>query len=274
MTATSPALAAPDLPRTGRAAAVRSTARGVGPAVIGLVAFFLGWELVIRATNTPSFVVPAPSAIAQRLWVQLPEYSNEFLYTLAAAGAGLAIGTTVGVTGAIIMSSWRILERSLFPLAVILKLVPFIAIAPLLRIWLGYELTPKIVLAALITFFPVLVNCIIGLRSADPLALEFLRSVGAGRWEILMRLRSMATLPYLFAALKVNVNLALIGAIVGEFFGATHGIGKIIDETSSTLDIRSMFAAIMFLAATGVILTLLMNVAERRVLFWHESVRS
>ena len=103
MTATSPALAAPDLPRTGRAAAVRSTARGVGPAVIGLVAFFLGWELVIRATNTPSFVVPAPSAIAQRLWVQLPEYSNEFLYTLAAAGAGLAIGTTVGVTGAIIM---------------------------------------------------------------------------------------------------------------------------------------------------------------------------
>ena len=192
----------------------------------------------MRATNTPSFVVPAPSAIVPRLWIELPTYSVEFLYTLAAAGIGLAIGTTVGVIGAVLMANWRILERSLFPLAVILKLVPFIAIAPLLRIWLGYELLPKIVLAALITFFPVLVNCITGLRSVDPLALEFLRSVGASRWEILVRLRWMSALPYLFAALKVNVNLALIGAIVGEFFGATHGIGKIINETSLTLDIR------------------------------------
>ena len=125
-----------------------STARGIGPAVFGLVSFFVGWEVLVRATNTPSFVVPAPSAIVPRLWIELPTYSVEFLYTLAAAGIGLAIGTTVGVIGAVLMANWRILERSLFPLAVILKLVPFIAIAPLLRIWLGYELLPKIVLAA------------------------------------------------------------------------------------------------------------------------------
>jgi ABC-type nitrate/sulfonate/bicarbonate transport system permease component len=273
MTATSPAaLGSRQVPRAGRGP--RSAAQGMGPAVFGLVSFFVGWELLVRVTNTPSFVVPAPSAIVPQLWIQLGTYSVEFLYTLAAAGIGLAIGTAVGVTGAVVMANWRILERSFFPLAVILKLVPFIAIAPLLRIWLGYELLPKIVLAALITFFPVLVNCITGLRSVDPLALEFLRSVGASRWEILVRLRWMSTLPYLFAALKVNVNLALIGAIVGEFFGATHGIGKVINETSLTLDIRSMFAAVMFLAFTGVTLTLLMNFSERRVLWWHESVRT
>jgi NitT/TauT family transport system permease protein len=271
MTAT---VASRPLPRAGLGATARSAARGTGPGVFGIVAFLLGWELIVRVTNTPAFIVPAPSAVAQALWIQLPVYASEFVYTLEAAGAGLAIGTAVGMTGAVIMANWRILERSLFPLALILKLVPFIAIAPLLRIWLGYELAPKIVLAALITFFPVLVNCITGLRAADPLALEFFRGVGASRWETFVRLRWMSSLPYLFAALKVNVNLALIGAIVGEFFGSNHGIGKIIDETSLNLDIRSMFAAIMFLAVTGVTLTLLTNFTERRVLFWHDSVRT
>lgn len=275
MSASSPAaIVSRRLPRGGFGATARSTVAGSGPAIFGLAAFFVGWELLVRVTNTPSFVVPAPTAIVQRLVEEAPSYAYEFLFTLAAAGAGLAIGTTVGTAGAILMANSRILERSLFPLAVILKLVPFIAIAPLLRIWLGYELTPKIVLATLITFFPVLVNCIAGLRSADPLALEFFRSVGADRWEILRRLRWMSTLPYLFAALKVNVNLALIGAIVGEFFGSDHGIGKVINETALRLDIRAMFAAVMFLAITGVILTLLMNIVERRALFWHESVRT
>jgi len=238
------------------------------------VAFFGLWQGVVMATNTPAFVLPTPTLVAKRLWEELPTYAYEFSYTLAAAGIGLALGTTIGIVGAVLMSNWRILERSLFPLAVVLKLVPFIAIAPLLRIWLGYELQPKIVLATLITFFPVLVNCIAGLRSADPLALEFFRSVGASRWEILTRLRWMGTLPYLYAALKVNVNLALAGAIVGELFSSKNGIGMVINETALNLDIPAMFAAITFLAITGVSLTLFMNWSERRVLVWHESVRT
>ena len=253
---------------------VRARARRVGPSVFGLVAFFAVWELAVRATDTPTFVVPAPSATFGRLWTQLPSLSYELLFTLAAAAIGLAIGLAVGMTGAVIMAHWRLLERSLFPLAVILKLVPFVAIAPLLVVWLGYDLKPKILLAALITFFPVLVNCITGLRAADPLAVEFFRSVSASRWETLLRLRWHGSLPYLFAALKVAVNLSLIGAIVGEFFGATNGIGKIINETALRLDLRSMFAAIMLLAVMGVTLTLFTNVVERRVLFWHESVRT
>ncbi len=270
---TTTAVARPLRP-AGTGAGAISAARGSWPAIFGLVAFFAGWEILVRVTNTPAFIIPTPSRIFVRLWELIPEYAYEFSYTLAAASIGLVIGTTVGIVGAVLMANWRILEKSLFPLAVILKLVPFIAIAPLLRIWLGYELQPKILLAALITFFPVLVNCITGLRSVDPNALEFLESVGANRWEILTRLRWMTTLPHLYAALKVNVNLALAGAIVGELFSSKNGIGKVLNTTALNLDIPAMFAAIFFLAFTGVSLTLLMNWSERHVLKWHESVRT
>jgi NitT/TauT family transport system permease protein len=262
------------LAREGVTESAWSTARGLGPAAFGLISFFAGWEFLVRVTNTPAFVIPAPSLIAVRLWEELPNYAYEFSYTVAAAAIGLAIGTTIGVIGAVLMANWRLAEKSLFPLAVVLKLVPFVAIAPLLRIWLGYELQPKIVLATLITFFPVLVNCITGLRSVDPLAMEFFRTVGASRIEILRGLRWMTTLPYLYASLKVNVTLALVGAIVGELFSSKNGIGMVINETALNLDIPAMFAAIMFLAITGVSLTLFMNWSERRVLYWHESVRT
>ncbi len=266
--------AARALPRPAARGGQLTRLRNAWPSVFGLVAFFVIWEVLIRATNTPAFVVPPPSLVFKRLWEEFPSYTYEFSYTLAAAAIGLAVGTTVGIVGAVLMANWRILEKSLFPLAVILKLVPFIAIAPLLRIWLGYELQPKILLAALITFFPVLVNCIAGFRSADPLALEFFRSVGANRWEILTRLRWVTAQPHLFAALKVNVNLALAGAIVGELFSSKNGIGMVINDTALNLDIPAMFAAILFLAITGVALTLFMNWSERRVLSWHESVRA
>ena len=193
------AVATRPLSRPTAAAKTMTFARGFGPGLLGILSFIVGWEVLVRVTNTPSFVLPAPTAIVPRLWELLPTYAYEFSYTLAAAGIGFVLGTTIGIVGAVLMANWRILERSLFPLAVILKLVPFIAIAPLLRIWLGYELQPKIVLATLITFFPVLVNCITGLRSGDPLALEFFRSVGASRWETLLRLRWKSMFPYLFA---------------------------------------------------------------------------
>ena len=273
MTAASSAtLDSRQLPRAGRGS--WSAARGIGPAVFGLVSFFVGWEVLVRVTNTPSFVVPAPSAIVPRLWIELPTYSVEFLYTLAAAGIGLAIGTTVGVIGAVLMANWRILERSLFPLAVILKLVPFIAIAPLLRIWLGYELLPKIVLAALITFFPVLVNCITGMRSVDATTLEFFHSVHASKRDIFWHLRVPNTLPYFFAALRLNVSLSLIGAIVGELVGARDGLGHMIAEAAITLRTTDVFSGVIVLTVMGIVLTELVSFIQSRVLYWHETERA
>ncbi|MGH2377773.1 MAG: ABC transporter permease [Candidatus Limnocylindria bacterium] len=254
--------------------AVRSTAQALWPSVFGFIAFFGVWELAVRATNTPAFVLPTPSAVAGRFWSDLPMLLGELSYTLTAAAIGLFIGLVVGVAGAVLMVHWRILERSLFPIAVLVKLIPFVAIAPLLIVWLGFDLKPKILLAALITFFPVLVNCITGLRATDPLALEFFRSVGASRWETLVRLRWHGSLPYLFAALKITLHLAIVGAIVGEYFGSRQGIGMVIARTSESLQIQAMFAAAFLLAIVGIALVVLTNIAERRALYWHESVRT
>jgi ABC-type nitrate/sulfonate/bicarbonate transport system permease component len=261
------ALARPG-PGSGRLAQLR----GTWPSVFGLVTFFVVWELVIRVTNTPAFIVPTPSAIVGRFWVQLPDLLYELSYTLAAASIGLLIGLAIGTAAAVAMVQWRILERSLFPIAVLIKLIPFVAIAPLLSVWLGYELQPKILLAALITFFPVLVNSVTGLRSVDPLALDFFESVGANRWETLVRLRWPSSLPFVFAALKITLHLAIVGASVGEYFGADHGIGHVIARTSELLQIQSLFSAALLLVLLGIAIVVVTNIVERRVIYWHESV--
>lgn len=249
-------------------------ARALWPSVFGFIVFFGGWELAVRVTNTPAFVIPTPSATFVRFWEELPMLLGELFITLQAAAIGFAIGLFIGVAGAVVMVHWRILERSLFPIAVLIKLIPFVALAPLLIVWLGYDIKPKIVLAALITFFPVLVNCITGLRAVDPHALEFLRSVGASRWEILWRLRATTSLPYLFAALKIVLHLSIIGAIVAEYFGSRDGIGLVILRTSESLRIQSLFATSLLLALVGVGLIVATNLIERRMLFWHDSVRT
>lgn len=261
------------LPRGGRPSAL-AMARAIWPSIFGFIFFFGVWELAVRVTNTPAFVIPAPSAVAGRFWAELPMLLPELAVTLVAAAIGFVIGLVVGIAGAVIMVHSRILERSLFPIAVVIKLIPFVALAPLLIVWLGFDIKPKILLAALITFFPVLVNCITGLRGVDPLALEFFRSVGASRWEILLRLRWSTSLPYLFAGLKIVVHLAIIGAIVAEYFGSRDGIGLVILRTSEQLRIQSLFATSLLLALVGITLILLTNLAERRALFWHESVRT
>ncbi|MBM4434929.1 MAG: ABC transporter permease [Chloroflexi bacterium] len=271
----SDAVVQPGLVRRPRARpGALETARALWPSLFGFVLFFGVWELGVRVTNTPPFVVPAPSLVAGRFWEELPMLLGELAVTLVGASIGFVIGLVVGVVGAVIMVHSRTLERSLFPIAVVIKLIPFVALAPMLIVWLGYDVKPKIVLAALITFFPVLVNCITGLRAVDPLAHEFFRSMGASRWEILVRLRWSTSLPYLFAALKIVVHLAVIGAIVAEYFGSRDGIGLVILRTSESLRIQSLFATSLLLALLGVTLILVTNVVERRALYWHESVRT
>jgi NitT/TauT family transport system permease protein len=241
------------------------------PPALGIVGLLVLLEVWVRIASVPVFIVPAPTVSLGRLAERLPEYLFELRFTLMAAAAGLVFGTTIGILGSILMANWRLLEKSLFPLAVILKLTPFVAIAPLLVIWLGYNMWPKIVIATLITFFPVLVNCITGFKAADPVTVEFLRSIGASSAEVFWHLRWFSALPYLLAALRITVNLSLTGAIVGEILGTDNGIGKIMTLSLARLDMPSMFAAIALLAFTGVTLTVLTGAIERRALFWHES---
>jgi NitT/TauT family transport system permease protein len=149
-----------------------------------------------------------------------------------------------------------------------------VAVAPLLVIWFGFGLWPKVCVAALISFFPFLVNSITGFRSVNPAVLEFVRSLRASPLEIFLKLRVPSALPYLFAALKVSLPLSLIGAVVAEWFSGDRGLGLVIFTANYQLDTPTLFAAICVLAVIGVALNLTASFLERRVLFWHEAFRA
>jgi NitT/TauT family transport system permease protein len=269
-------------PRTASAAVLQSVvARAcamrvletVGPSVLGVAAVLLVWEGWTRALNVPAFIMPAPSRVLARFADDLPTLTGQLSWTLLEAASGLALGVLIGIAGATLMAHWLLAERALLPLAVIVKVTPTIAIVPILVSWMGHNLWPKVAVAALATFFPVLINTITGFRAFDPNTHEFLRSIGASKREIYQRLRWHAALPYLFSALKVSINLSLIGAIVGEWFGAEVGIGKLIRQTGLKMDMAGMFAAIVMLILAGIVLMVLIGWVERRVLFWHSSAR-
>ena len=171
------------------------------------------------------------------------------------------------------MSRSRATERSLLPLAVLVKVTPIVAVAPLFVIWFGFGSFPKILVASLITFFPVLVNALAGLRSVSYEALDLFRSLNASNTEILWKLRAPCSLPYLFAAFRISVPLSVIGAVVGEWFTGDRGLGSVIIVAHNNLDMPRLFAAVAVLAVIGISLTALTWYAEKRVLFWHESER-
>jgi NitT/TauT family transport system permease protein len=169
------------------------------------------------------------------------------------------------------MSQARVLERAIFPLAILVKVTPIVAIAPLLTIWFGFGLMPKVFIAALIVFFPIMVNALIGFRSVNPNALALLESLSASRFEVFYRLRLPSSLPYLFAAFRFSIPLSVIGAVVAEWFSGDRGLGSVIYIANNNLDMATAFAGIFTLAVLGVGLFLITAAVERRMLFWHES---
>jgi NitT/TauT family transport system permease protein len=260
-------------PAAGRALRLaRSTAVDLLPPVAALLTAAGIWEAWVRLRDVPEYLVPAPSAVAARMAGDPAFFASEGLITLQGALAGFGLGAGVAIALAIVMAHSRLLERSIFPLAILVKVTPIIAIAPLLAIWFGFGLMPKVFIAALIVFFPVMVNGLLGFRSVDPGALEFLQSLAASRLEVFLKLRVPSALPYLFAAFKVSIPLSVIGAVVAEWFSGERGLGRVIQVANNNLDLDTAFGAVFSLAILGIGLYLLTATLERRLLFWHESV--
>jgi NitT/TauT family transport system permease protein len=161
------------------------------------------------------------------------------------------------------------MDRALSPVVTMVQVTPVIALATPLVIWLGFGLAPKVVLAALITFVPLVVNAVTGLRAIDPATEEVLRSVAASRTEVFWKLRVPHALPYLFSALRVGVGLALIGALVAEWFGSTEGLGRTMTQARNSLAITELWAAVAVLMVMGIVGTALVRLVERRMLRWH-----
>jgi NitT/TauT family transport system permease protein len=232
---------------------------------------FVGlWEWVVHKWNVPAFIAPVPSAVARSLvaGIRSGVYLEHFWVTLGEALAGFAIAAFAGIALGAGIAQFRLVERTVYPYLVALQTLPKIAIAPLIIVWAGFWLSSKVIIAALVAFFPVLVNVIVGLKTIDQSKLELMRSLRASRWQIFRLVTFPNALPFVFAGLDIAIVFSVLGAIVGEFVGAQRGLGNLILQFNVTLDIAGVFAVLILLAVLGIALHLAMQAVERRVIFW------
>lgn len=250
------------------------TAPGRGLNVLILfVLLLVVWEAGVRLSGIQPFLLPAPSVVFADLIRRPGWYMHHAYYTLLETFLGFALAVSVGVIMAVGVVYSRLIERTLFTILITLNAVPKIAVAPLFIIWLGTDLSPKIAIAMLVALFPVVIDTVLGLRSVDPDMLDLARSLRASRLQILWKVRAPCALPSLFAGLKVGISLAFIGAIVGEFIAAQNGLGFVVVSSQATFDTTPMFAAILLLAALGLLLFYLIEFLEGLLLPWHVSRR-
>jgi NitT/TauT family transport system permease protein len=244
-----------------------SLGRALVPA-LGILALLAYWELHIRVFQVPTYLVPPPSLIAQTFVEEWPTLQRNVGATVIEAGGGFLIGNGVAILLAILFVHNKTMERTLFPIAVAVRTVPIIAIAPILVLLLGNSYAPKIVIAALISFFPTLVNMVRGLEAVESSALELMRVLSATRSQIFFKLRLPSSLPFLFAALKISSASSVIGAIVAEWIGADVGLGYLI--IVSTFEFRTglLYATTAMASFLALGLFLSVVVLERLIVRW------
>lgn len=238
-----------------------------------LLALFGVWWFVAWRELVPAYLVPAPGAVAETMVADWPMLLEHTWVTTLETIVGFVLAAVIGVATAVLLVYSRTAEKSLYPLILFAQVIPKIAIAPILVVWFGFGMTPKIVLAVLIAFFPVVVSAVAGLRSVDPELLEMSATMGASRWKTFRKIRFPGALPQLMSGLKVAVTLAVVGAVVGEFVGADRGLGYVLLLASGNLDAPLLFADLILMSLIGVVLFVLVEVLERLLIPWHASRR-
>jgi NitT/TauT family transport system permease protein len=234
------------------------------------------WEGGVRLLGVPGYIVPPPSAVGVALWRGFASglYARHLLATLTETVLGFVLGTALGFSLGTAVASSRYLEYFLYPYIVMFQSLPKVALAPLIVIWFGLGLTSKVVNAALVAFFPLMVNTMVGLQSADEDRVSLMRALAASERQIFWMLRLPSALPFVMAGLDVAVILALIGAIVGEFVGSQSGLGMLIQSMNFTMDVSGQFSVLIVLSVLGLVLSKGIGAVRRRVLFWDPSVKS
>ncbi|GAB4483310.1 MAG: ABC transporter permease [Anaerolineales bacterium] len=233
-----------------------------------LILALSAWELGVNLSQIPTYLLPAPSRIWITFWLDPRYYLNALLVTLGEAFGGLCLGLLAGIGVAVWVTLQPRLESGVMTLALLIKSMPLAAIAPLLTIWLGFGVLPKMIITALLTFFPVLVNTLVGLQSADAEMLDLMRVHRATAWQTLRHLRAWLALPYLFAALRVAAPLSLMGAVIAEWTGASSGLGRVMWLAYSNLNLPPLFAAIFVVSTVSISIYLLMVWIEHRMMPW------
>jgi NitT/TauT family transport system permease protein len=262
------------LPRVTVGARLARFARAAWPPVLLLAFIWFAWWFVTAQGWVKPYLVPKPGQVWDRIvqdWSSLMYHSYVTLYETV---VGFLLASVLGLATALAIASSRAVEKTLYPVVLFAQVIPKIAIAPLIVVWFGNDLAPKIILAVLIAFFPVVVSGVAGLRSTDPELLDLSATMGAGRWQTFRKIRFPNALPHLMAGEKVAVTLAVVGAVVGEFVGASEGLGYQLMVANGNLDAPLLFAALILMSIIGIALFVIVEVLEALLIPWHASRRS
>jgi NitT/TauT family transport system permease protein len=254
--------------------ALARQAKSTAVPLLVLACIIIVWWVLTAAFHIPSYLLPSPGEVfwrGVRDWRALAAGSG---YTLLCVIYGFVLSVVVGVPLALLIVLNRTCERILMPAVVMSQTVPKVAIAPILIIWLGFGILPKIAITFLIAFFPIVISTAVGLKSVETDMLDLVRSMGSSRLTLLLRVRMPTALPHMFAGLKIAICLAVVGAIVGEFVGSDAGLGYLILISSGALDGPMTWAALIVLVVIGVLLFAAVGWAERLLIPWHVSIRA
>jgi NitT/TauT family transport system permease protein len=228
------------------------------------------WNFTIKWFSITPYMLPSPQSVGHALWAGISEGSflPHIEATLKATLIGYVTGCAIAIVVGAALAEWKALDRFLNPFIVALQSMPKVALAPLIIVWCGYGIESKIVIVALICFFPVFVSAFNGIRAANQDLIDLYRGFSASRMSILMNVKLPSAAGPIFSGLQIAVVMALIGAVVGEFIAAKAGLGYLIQASSSTLDVATMFAAIVILSAIGVVGSELLRYLHHRIVFW------
>jgi len=241
---------------------------------IGIIILLGIWELAVRMLNLPAYLLPAPSEIARVMAESIQSLLQNSWVTAYEMLMGYFLAIVIAIPMAIAITASPSFDRFITPILLFFQTVPKISLAPLFLVWFGVGVMPKVLVAFLISFFPIIIDTAVGLRSIHPDMIDLARSMGATKFQIFYRFRLPTSLPYLFSGLKVASTLAVVGAVVGEFVGADKGLGYLLLVANSNLLTALMFGAIFALTAQGLILFYLIQSLETLLIPWHISVRS
>jgi NitT/TauT family transport system permease protein len=249
------------------------TLRNAALSILLFCSSILAWELIVRFFEVPIFIFPAPSKVAEALWRGFSTglYQKHLYYTLLETVLGFLLGAALGFFLGTVVALNRYVEYFFYPYIVMFQSLPKVALAPLIVVWFGLGLKSQVVNAALVAFFPLLVNTIVGLKSADEDRMNLMRSLAASEAQIFWILRLPNALPFVMAGLDVAMIFALIGAIVAEFVGARAGLGMLIQSMNFNMDVSGQFSVLLILSIVGLLLNRCILLIRRRVLFWDPS---
>jgi putative hydroxymethylpyrimidine transport system permease protein len=220
------------------------------------------------ALNLQSFLVPSPAEVAESLWENRGLLAENAWVTLREMLFGILAAIVVGVGFAVLMHRWRVMRDAAYPLIVASQTIPVVVISPILVTWFGYGIAPKVVIIALVCFFPLTINALDGLRAVEPEAVKMMRSLDASRWQLFRRVEAPTALPHVFTGAKIAVVIAPIGAVFAEWAGSSAGLGHLIQSDTANFEVARQFATVAVLSAMALALMGLTVLAERRVVGW------